>query len=40
MFGKLTNDMTTFFCNDKPPKINGFDRIQAPCDFDDFYGLR
>ena len=39
-FGKLTNDMTTYFCNDNPPKVKGFDRIQAPCDFNDFYGLK
>ena len=40
MFGKLTNDMTDYFCNDNPPKVQGFDRIQAPCDYDDFYGLK
>ena len=39
MFGKLTNDMTSFFCG-KNPTIDGFDRIQAPCDFNDFYGLK
>ena len=40
MFGKLTNDMTQYFCQDKPPKVQGFDRIQAPCDYNDFYGLQ
>ena len=38
MFGKLTNDMTGFFCKDTPPMLNGFSRITAPCHFNDFYG--
>ena len=40
MFGKLTNDMTKYFCKDNPPHVEGFDRIQAPCDYNDFYGLQ
>lgn len=40
MFGKLTNDMTGFFCNSDPPMVKGLDRVQAPCDYNDFYGLQ
>ena len=38
MFGKLTNDMTKYFCQYNPPITKGIDRIQAPCDYNDFYG--
>lgn len=38
-FGKLTNDMTGFWCNNNPSLI-GFDRIQCPCQFNNFYGLQ
>ena len=38
MFGKLTNDMTHYFCELKPPLTNGLDRIHAPCLYNDFYG--
>eukprot|EP01083_Nonionella_stella_P111184 326010_1 len=36
-FGKLTNNMPTFWCKDNP-RLTGFDRIHCPCDYNDFYG--
>eukprot|EP01084_Bolivina_argentea_P023304 43456_1 len=37
-FGKLVNNMNIFWCDNKPPLTNGFDRIQCPCNYNDFYG--
>eukprot|EP01084_Bolivina_argentea_P176008 304657_1 len=37
-FGKLTNDQTSFWCNNNP-NLKGFDRVHCPCDFNNFYGL-
>ena len=39
MFGKLTNNMADYFCVDNP-KIDGFTRIQCPCDFNNFFGTK
>ena len=39
MFGKLTNDMTSFWCKGNPI-LKGFDRLHVPCNFQDFYGLK
>eukprot|EP01084_Bolivina_argentea_P023305 43457_1 len=39
-FGKLTNNMNKFWCEDKPPLLTGFDRIQCPCDYNNFYGIQ
>ena len=33
-FGKLTNNMNNFWCNKKtPPMLDGFHRINCPCDY-------
>ena len=43
-FGKLTNNMASFFCNftnetHAPGAIfNGFSRVRCPCDFNNYYG--
>ena len=39
-FGKLTNDMPTYFCNDNPPMLDGFTRVNCPCYYNDFYGTK
>eukprot|EP01084_Bolivina_argentea_P254511 427883_1 len=38
-FGKLTNDQSNFWCNNKP-LIDGFDRINCPCQQGNFFGLQ
>ena len=40
MFGKISNDQTSFWCDENPPRINNFDRIHSPCDVGNFYGTQ
>ena len=39
-FGKLTNNMNGFWCKKDTSQetLKGFDRINCPCDYNDFYG--
>ena len=40
-FGKLTNDMSSYWCKSgTPPLLRGFDRVHCPCDYNDFYGQK
>ena len=39
MMGKMTNDMTGFFCNDHP-MLKGFSRLNVPCNFNSYYGTK
>eukprot|EP01084_Bolivina_argentea_P159753 278238_1 len=40
-FGKLTNDQANYWCNaNQTALLKGFSRINCPCKFDNFYGLK
>ena len=42
-FGKLTNNMPSFWCNNDPltdGHTTGFSRINCPCDYNNFYGTK